>query len=36
MVVIFVIFAMALVLFGFDLVWGFLFEWLGVLHKAAA
>ena len=36
MVVIFVIFAMAFVLFGFDLVWGFLFEWLGVLHKTAA
>ena len=35
MVVIFVIFAMAFVLFGYDLVWGFLFEWLGVLHKAA-
>ncbi len=35
MVVIFVIFAMAFVLFGFDLVWGFLFERLGVLHKAA-
>lgn len=35
-VVIFVIFAMAFALFGFDLVWGFLFEWLGVLHKTAA
>jgi preprotein translocase subunit SecE len=35
MVVIFVIFAMAMVLFGFDLVWGFLFEWLGILHKTS-
>jgi preprotein translocase subunit SecE len=35
LVVIFVIFAMSLVLFGFDLVWGFLFEWLGILKKSS-
>ena len=35
LVVIFVIFAMAIALFGFDLVWGGVFEWLGVLHKGS-
>jgi preprotein translocase subunit SecE len=34
-VVIFVMLAMATLLFGFDLVWGFLFEWMGILKKAA-
>jgi preprotein translocase subunit SecE len=32
-VVIFVMLAMATLLFGFDLVWGFLFEWMGILKK---
>lgn len=35
MVVIFVIFFLSVVLFGFDLTWGFLFEWLGVIKKAS-
>jgi preprotein translocase subunit SecE len=35
MVVIFVIFALSFILFGFDLVWGFLFEKIGVLHKSS-
>jgi preprotein translocase subunit SecE len=35
LVVIFVIFAMAIALFGFDLVWGGVFEWLGVLQKGS-
>lgn len=34
-VVIFVIFALSLVLFGFDLTWGFLFEWIGIIKKAS-
>jgi preprotein translocase subunit SecE len=34
MVVIFVIFALSIILFGFDLTWGFLFEKIGVLHKS--
>ncbi|TVS14546.1 MAG: preprotein translocase subunit SecE [Planctomycetaceae bacterium] len=34
-VVIFVMLAMATLLFGFDLVWGFLFEWMGILKKTA-
>jgi preprotein translocase subunit SecE len=34
-VVIFVIFALSFLLFGFDLVWGFLFEWIGVLKKSS-
>jgi preprotein translocase subunit SecE len=34
MVVIFVIFALSIILFGFDLIWGIVFEWLGVLHKS--
>ena len=33
-VVIFVMLALAMILFGFDLVWGFLFEWLGILKKS--
>jgi preprotein translocase subunit SecE len=33
-VVIFVIFAMALMLFGFDLVWGVVFEWTGILRTS--
>ena len=33
-VVIFVIFALSFVLFGFDLVWGFLFQWMGILRKS--
>jgi preprotein translocase subunit SecE len=33
-VVIFVMLALALLLFGFDLVWGIVFEWLGVLKKS--
>ena len=33
-VVIFVIFAMAALLFGFDLVWNFVFEWTGILRSA--
>ncbi len=32
-VVIVVIFLLSTVLFGFDLVWGLLFEWMGVLKK---
>ena len=35
LVVIFVIFAMGFVLFGFDAVWSFLFEWLGVLRQSS-
>jgi preprotein translocase subunit SecE len=31
-VVIFVIFSLSFVLFGFDLVWGFLFTWMGILR----
>lgn len=34
-VVIFVIFFLSLVLFGFDLVWGFLFRFLGILKQAS-
>ena len=34
-VVIFVIFALAAVLFMFDMVWQALFSWLGVIHTAA-
>ena len=34
-VVIFVMLTMATLLFGFDLVWGFLFEWMGILKKTA-
>jgi preprotein translocase subunit SecE len=30
-VVIFVIFFLSVVLFGFDLTWGFLFEWMGII-----
>jgi len=33
-VVIFVMLALALMLFGFDLLWGFTFEWLGILKKS--
>jgi preprotein translocase subunit SecE len=33
-VVIFVMLALALLLFGFDIVWGFLFEWMGILKKS--
>ncbi len=33
-VVIFVIFALAALLFGFDLVWGFVFEWTGILRPS--
>ncbi len=33
MVVIFVIFAMAFLLFVFDIVWTFVFEWLGVRYS---
>ena len=33
MVVIFVIFAMAVILFGFDFIWRILFEQLGILKK---
>lgn len=32
-VVIFVMLALAAMLFGFDLLWGFLFEWMGILKK---
>lgn len=35
LVVIFVIFALSLVLFGFDLIWGGAFEWLGILQKSS-
>lgn len=34
-VVIFVIFSMSLLLFGFDLVWGFVFEWTGILRSSS-
>jgi preprotein translocase subunit SecE len=34
-VVIFVIFALSVVLFGFDLVWNFLFEWMGILKQSS-
>jgi preprotein translocase subunit SecE len=34
-VVIFVMLFLAAMLFGFDLVWGFLFEWMGILKKVA-
>jgi preprotein translocase subunit SecE len=34
-VVIFVMLTLALMLFGFDLVWGIVFEWLGVLEKSS-
>jgi preprotein translocase subunit SecE len=33
-VVIMVLFLLALVLFGLDIVWSFVFEWLGILYKA--
>jgi preprotein translocase subunit SecE len=33
-VVILVIFVLSTILFGFDLVWGWLFEWLGILKSA--
>ena len=33
-VVIFVIFTLSIVLFGFDLVWGYLFQMIGVLRKS--
>jgi preprotein translocase subunit SecE len=33
MVVIFVIFALAMVLFGYDIIWRTLFQWLGILHE---
>ena len=35
LVVIFVLFFLAVVLFGFDLVWGFLFEHIGILKKSS-
>jgi preprotein translocase subunit SecE len=35
MVVIFVLFFLTVVLFGFDLVWGFLFEQIGILKKSS-
>ncbi len=35
MVVIFVLFFLAFVLFGFDLVWGALFEAIGILKKSS-
>ncbi|NLF70427.1 MAG: preprotein translocase subunit SecE [Candidatus Anammoximicrobium sp.] len=35
LVVIFVLFFLAVVLFGFDLVWGFLFENIGILKKSS-
>jgi len=35
LVVIFVLFFLAVVLFGFDLVWGFLFEKIGILKKSS-
>jgi preprotein translocase subunit SecE len=34
-VVIFVLFFLAFVLFGFDLLWGFVFEAIGILKKAS-
>lgn len=34
-VVIFVIFALSLLLFGFDLVWGFVFQWMGVIKESS-
>jgi preprotein translocase subunit SecE len=34
-VVIFVLFFLAFVLFGFDLLWGFIFEAIGILKKAS-
>jgi preprotein translocase subunit SecE len=33
-VVILVIFVLSTILFGFDLVWGWLFQWLGILKSA--
>jgi preprotein translocase subunit SecE len=33
-VVIMVLFLLAIVLFGLDIVWSFVFEWLGILYKA--
>ena len=35
LVVIFVLFFLTAVLFGFDLVWGFVFEQIGILHKSS-
>jgi len=35
LVVIFVLFFLAFVLFGFDLVWGFVFEAIGILKKSS-
>jgi preprotein translocase subunit SecE len=35
-VVIFVLFALSAVLFGFDIFWKFIFEWIGVLAPAGA
>jgi len=34
-VVIFVLFFLTVVLFGFDLVWGFVFEQIGILKKSS-
>ena len=34
-VVIFVIFFMSLILFGFDIFWGLLFEWIGILKSSS-
>ena len=36
LVVIFMMFFLALVLFGFDLFWQFLFKWLGVIQGPTA
>ena len=35
LVVIFVLFFLTVVLFGFDLVWGFVFEHIGILKKSS-
>lgn len=35
LVVIFVLFFLTVVLFGFDLLWGFVFEHIGILHKSS-